>query len=475
MQAIERTPPSASASKITPIASAEATAEANTAAEAAAAEAAYLESTLSGIDKMLSDMAAKEAVAAAEKVMAKVPGKGKKIVDATSEERDFDFRNLVGQELSEAEKKELQEYGISCGYQPGAMLFGGVDEGALGCIRDRAGAKIIGTLAKIVGFPKLEADISGYRRQHIIGSLFYSNFKVSFLLLGLFYFCHEAKFSDEGLFLQSMLLSKALRMQQDLEDKKNEIIIEGLENKIKDYEASLEKKDFLLQATEVSLVDLQTENAKLNKELLQAQETLKKDSEHFEQEKQELQTKCKAEADKNTKLQESLKELRNKCLEFGSSCVQRLKKVFSSVGASSKYITPSTEDISNTFDHIENEVDALDEVIAGHGDFCALLASRGTAAAFLKAGCTHAKTVNRPTFSISPTDLVDIPSEARSIWNIFITQIWAKGGRELAGDEARNLLKPVWNLFLLPAFSCNYFLPYTVRLFSGWWCRRLII
>jgi hypothetical protein len=44
-----------------------------------------------------------------------------------------------------------------------------------------------------------------------------------------------------------MLLSKALQMQQDLEDKKNEIIIEGLENKIKEYEASLKKKDFLLQ------------------------------------------------------------------------------------------------------------------------------------------------------------------------------------------------------------------------------------
>jgi hypothetical protein len=113
------------------------------------------------------------------------------------------------------------------------MLFGGIDEGALECIRDRAGAKIIGTLSKSVGFPKLEADISGYRRQHIVGSLFYSNFKVKFLLLGFFYFCDEAKFSDVGLFLQSMLLSKALRMQQDLKDKKNEIIIEGLENKIR--------------------------------------------------------------------------------------------------------------------------------------------------------------------------------------------------------------------------------------------------
>jgi hypothetical protein len=88
MQAIERTPSLASASKITPIASAEAIAEANTSAEAAAAtEAANLESPQSGIDKILLDMAAEETVAAAEKVMATVPDKGKKIADAASEEK----------------------------------------------------------------------------------------------------------------------------------------------------------------------------------------------------------------------------------------------------------------------------------------------------------------------------------------------------------------------------------------------------
>jgi hypothetical protein len=113
--------------------------------------------------------------------MAPVPDKGKKIADAASEEKNFDLRNLVGQELSEAKKKELQEYDISCGYQPGAMLFGGIEEEALGCVRDRTGAKVISTLSKSVGFPKLEADISSYRRQHIVDSLFYSNFKVKFL------------------------------------------------------------------------------------------------------------------------------------------------------------------------------------------------------------------------------------------------------------------------------------------------------
>jgi hypothetical protein len=83
--------------------------------------------------------------------------------------------------LSEADKEELKEYGIYYGYQLGSMLFGGVDEEILGCIRDRTGAKIIGTLSKSVGFPKLESNISGYRRQHIVGSLFYSNFKVKSL------------------------------------------------------------------------------------------------------------------------------------------------------------------------------------------------------------------------------------------------------------------------------------------------------
>ena len=66
---------------------------------------------------------------------------------------------------------------------------------------------------------------------------------------------------------QSLLLSKTLRMQQDLEDKKIEIIIEGLEGKIKDHEAALKKKDFVLQTMEGSLAEAQAEIARLNSEL----------------------------------------------------------------------------------------------------------------------------------------------------------------------------------------------------------------
>jgi hypothetical protein len=41
--------------------------------------------------------------------------------------------------------------------------------------------------------------------------------------------------------------------------------------------------------------------------------------------------------------------------------------IFNSVGASSEEIAPSAEDIPKAFEHIENEVDALDEVITGTG------------------------------------------------------------------------------------------------------------
>jgi hypothetical protein len=129
---------------------------------------------------VLLDLAAEETTAAAKEVLAAVPEKGKEIAEDISEEKGFNFQNIIGQELSKAEKEELQEYAISCGYRPGAMLFGGINEEALGCIRDRTGAKIISTLSKSVGFSKLETDISSYRRQHIVGNLFYSNFKVKF-------------------------------------------------------------------------------------------------------------------------------------------------------------------------------------------------------------------------------------------------------------------------------------------------------
>jgi hypothetical protein len=95
------------------------------------------------------------------------------------EEKDFNFQDLLGQELTDAEKEELKKYAISCGYKPGATLFGGVNKGKLRCLRNRSEAKIVRTLSKNIGLPKLEADLCRYQRHHIAGSLLYANFKVT--------------------------------------------------------------------------------------------------------------------------------------------------------------------------------------------------------------------------------------------------------------------------------------------------------
>jgi hypothetical protein len=173
MQAVERTPPSASAAKIVTAASA----EADAAVEVKNSDEA--ETTMSDIDTLISDVVKDVAV---EEEMATAPNKEWEIDASPSGENISIFGTW-------ADKNCLKRTSQSCGN----LLYladinqglctsggggGGVDEEILGCVRDLAGAKIVDTLSKSVGFPKLEADISYYRRQHIVGSLFYSNFKV---------------------------------------------------------------------------------------------------------------------------------------------------------------------------------------------------------------------------------------------------------------------------------------------------------
>jgi hypothetical protein len=186
---IHQTPPPTSASKIPFIEStvtaettstgakttgAEATGAA-TEAETETAEDPNLKTTLGDIDNMLLRMAEEEtAVAAVEMTIEK----GKEQIEDTLEEENFNFQDILGQELSETEKEELKKYAISCGYKPGSLLFGGVNEGKLRCLRNRTEAKVVRTFSKSVGLPKIEADLCRYQRQHIAGSLLYANFKV---------------------------------------------------------------------------------------------------------------------------------------------------------------------------------------------------------------------------------------------------------------------------------------------------------
>jgi hypothetical protein len=142
---IHQTPPPATVSKIVFAETAEAegaTAEASTVetaeaetgeAEAAGAEAvgttegSTLETTLEVIDNILLKMAEEEAAVAAVNTATE---KGKEQIDDILEEENFNFQDLLGQELTGAEKEELKKYAISCGYKPGVRYLVGSTKGS---------------------------------------------------------------------------------------------------------------------------------------------------------------------------------------------------------------------------------------------------------------------------------------------------------------------------------------------------------
>jgi hypothetical protein len=104
-EVIEKTPPRASAPKAPAAKSSIATDAAPskaTDAEATRAEDINLESMVVDIDKILLNMAAEEAAGATEEASAP------EIAEETSEDEIFNFQNLIGQELTRAEKEELK-------------------------------------------------------------------------------------------------------------------------------------------------------------------------------------------------------------------------------------------------------------------------------------------------------------------------------------------------------------------------------
>jgi hypothetical protein len=157
--------------------------------------------------------------------------------------------------------------------------------------------------------------------------------------------------------------------------------------------------------------------------LEEARTLFERNSDRFNGKSEVLNATIKIEVEKNLKLNKTIKTLQDKCFSFATQCIARLNSIFNSVGVVSEEVKLSIEDIAGALGCVEKEVDVLDEVITRHGDSCSLVASRGMAAAFIKAGCNLIRAVNRQNFSLSPSDLVDIPAEARSIGNRFITQI----------------------------------------------------
>jgi hypothetical protein len=93
------------------------------------------------------------------------------------------------------------------------------------------------------------------------------------------------------------------------------------------------------------IAEAQAENKKLGKELVDAQTLLEETSSRFNCESEALKMSLKVEVEKNMKLSEALRALKEGCFNFASRCTALLKSIFNLVRGASEEASFSAEDI----------------------------------------------------------------------------------------------------------------------------------
>jgi hypothetical protein len=84
---------------------------------------------------------------------------------------------------------------------------------------------------------------------------------------------------------------------------------------------------------------------------------------------------------------------------------------------------------------IGEETEAFEEILSDHGDFCAFVSARGVAVILEKTGYEHVKAATQTEIVFSVDNTKDPSAEATMMCGKFYSNVWMKGGREIA-DEA---------------------------------------
>jgi chromosome segregation ATPase len=133
---------------------------------------------------------------------------------------------------------------------------------------------------------------------------------------------------------QSLLLSKALKLQQKDEDKKNELVVNNLEKRVKELENSLAEKNSKIKNAETNLTEAQLriidQVTRIRDEI--AHSKLKEAKNHYEHEVRSLKNKIEAESENSSKLSEALMSLRETCSSFVARSSIRPREIFNSFG-----------------------------------------------------------------------------------------------------------------------------------------------
>jgi hypothetical protein len=114
-----------------------------------------------------------------------------------------------------------------------------------------------------------------------------------------------------------------------------------------------------------------------------------------------------------------------------------LKNSFSKVGTFSSEQNFICGDLDGVIRWINGEVEAFEEILSDTKDFYAFAGACGTMSVLEKVGCEHAKVVVQPGFSLSADDTKNPSAEATVLSEKFYSEVWLKGGREIADAAIR--------------------------------------
>jgi hypothetical protein len=142
----------------------------------------------------------------------------------------------------------------------------------------------------------------------------------------------------------------------------------------------------------------------------------------------------------SSRLQKNVDEVREskeRCYEKSLDCAKKLKDSFAKVGAYSSEQKFIRGDPEGVVEWIDEEAEAFDKILSDRGDFCAFAGARAVAAVLEKAGCEHVKAAAQAEVTFSIDDTREPSAEATLMGGKFYSDVWMKGGREIADEAIR--------------------------------------
>jgi hypothetical protein len=148
--------------------------------------------------------------------------------------------------------------------------------------------------------------------------------------------------------------------------------------------------------------------------------------------KQEISERTSSRLQKNV---EELRESKERCYEKSLDCAKKLKDSFAKVVAYSSEQKFIRGDPEGVIQWIGEEAEAFEKILSVRGDFCAFAGARGVAAVLEKTGCEYVKAAAEAKVIFSIDDTKEPSAEATLMGGKFYSDVWMKGGREIAAKQ----------------------------------------